>query len=60
MKILTIGYYWLTLNKDAVSYTRRCDRFQRMGRPKKSDEIPLYPQVVVTPLDKWGLHFVGP
>lgn len=31
-----------------------------MGWPTKSDEIPLYPQVVITPFDKWGLAFVGP
>lgn len=31
-----------------------------MGRPTKPDEIPLQPQVVVTPFDKWGIDFVGP
>lgn len=31
-----------------------------MGRPTKSDEMPLYPQVVVSPFDKWGMDFVGP
>ncbi|XP_057826901.1 uncharacterized protein LOC131038479 [Cryptomeria japonica] len=28
LKILTIGYYWPTLHKDAVKYTRKCDRCQ--------------------------------
>ena len=31
-----------------------------MGRPTKSDEMPLQPQVVVTPFDKWDIDFVGP
>lgn len=31
-----------------------------MGRPTRSDEIPLNPQVVVNPFDKWGIDFVGP
>ena len=31
-----------------------------MGRPTRSDEMPLFPQVVITPFDKWGLDFVGP
>ena len=59
-KILTPRYYWPTLHKDATKYTRWCDRCQRMGRPTKSDEIPLQPQVVVTPFDKWGIDFIGP
>lgn len=60
MKILNIGYYWPTLHRDAAKYNRRCDRCQRMGRPTRSDEMPLFPQVVVTPFDKWGQDFVGP
>ena len=31
-----------------------------MGRPTKFDEMPLLPQVVVTPFDKWGIDFVNP
>lgn len=40
-KILTTGYYWPTLHKDASQYTRKCDKYQRMGRPTKSNEMPL-------------------
>lgn len=60
IKILNEGYYWPNLHKDAAKYTRKCDRCQRMGRPTKSNEMPLYPQVVVTPIDKSGLDFIGP
>lgn len=30
-----------------------------MGRPTRSNEIPLYPQILVAPFDKWELDFVG-
>ena len=30
-KILTTSYYWPTLHKDAINYTRKCDKCQRMG-----------------------------
>lgn len=60
MKVLTTGYYWPTLHKDVVAYTRKCDRCQCMRRPTKSDEMPLYPQIIVIPFDKWGMDFVGP
>ena len=31
-----------------------------MGCPTKSDEMPLTPQITVTPFDKWGMDFIGP
>lgn len=60
LKILTTGYYWPTLHKDAASYTKKCDKCQRMGRPTKLDEMPLNPQVVMKPFDKRGMDFIGP
>lgn len=41
MKILNTGYCWPTLHKDAIKYTKKCDRCQRMGRPTKFDKMPL-------------------
>ena len=31
-----------------------------MGQPTKMDEMPLQPQIVVAPFDKWRVYFVGP
>ena len=31
-----------------------------MGRPTKTDEMPLQPQIVVAPFDKWGIDCFGP
>ena len=59
-KILTTSYYWPTLHKDAVNYTRKCDQCQRMGPPTGIDEMSLNPQMVLTPFDKWGMDFIGP
>ena len=59
-KILCIGYYWPTLFRDAKKYVRICDSCQRMGKPISRDEMPLQPQVLIEPFDKWALDFVGP
>jgi hypothetical protein len=59
-KILTAGYFWPTLHKDCKRYVQHCDQCQRMGRPTRSDEMPLHPQLSIEPFEKWGLDFVGP
>ena len=37
-----------------------CDSCQRAGRPGQSDEMPLNPQLVIKPFERWSLDFVGP
>ena len=59
-KILSLGYYWPSLFKDAKQYVRRCDSCQRVGRPTLSNEMPLQPQVLIEPFEKWALDFIGP
>ena len=31
-----------------------------MGQPNRFNKMPLQPQLVVEPFDKWALDFVGP
>ncbi|CAF1516412.1 unnamed protein product [Adineta steineri] len=31
-----------------------------MGKPVARDEMPLQPQVLIEPFEKWALDFVGP
>ena len=31
-----------------------------MGRPTASDQMPLQPQVMIEPFEKWALDFLGP
>ena len=59
-KVLRLGYYWTTLFRDANKYVRSCDNCQRMGKPVARDEMPLQPQVLIEPFEKWAVDFVGP
>ena len=42
-KILSLGYYWSPLFKDAKQYVKMCDSCQRVGKPTLSNEMPLQP-----------------
>eukprot|EP00253_Pinus_taeda_P006866 PITA_06866 len=59
-KVLQIGYYWPTIFKDAKKFAQAYDSFQRAGGPSQSDEMPLKPQLVIEPFERWALDFVGP
>eukprot|EP00253_Pinus_taeda_P035362 PITA_35362 len=59
-KVLQIGYYWPTIFKDAKKFVQACESCQRTGRPGQSDEMPLNPQLVIEPFERWALDFIGP
>eukprot|EP00253_Pinus_taeda_P029412 PITA_29412 len=40
-KVLSTGYYWLTIFQDAKKFVKGCDSSQRMGQPVESDEMSL-------------------
>jgi hypothetical protein len=58
--VLHSDYYWPSIFKDVAKYVRSCDSCQRIGRPTSSDEMPLHAQVIIEPLVKYPLDFVGP
>ena len=58
-KVLTMGYFWPNLFQDEKKYVQVYSRCQRMGHLNRLDEIPLQPQLVVEPFDRWALNFVG-
>ena len=59
-KALRIGYFWPTIFQDEGKYVQAYDSCKRMGHPNRLDEMPLQPQLVVEPFDRWALDFVGP
>jgi hypothetical protein len=54
------GYYWPTIFKDAKKFVQACDSCQRAGNLVKLMKMPLKPQLVIEPFERWALDFVGP
>ena len=45
--VFCIGLWWPIVHKDAKEYCQKCDVCQRVGKPKRRDEMPLRPQVAL-------------
>ena len=59
-KVLRDGYYWMTLFKNAHTFVRKCDAFQRCVGKLKKPAFPLHLVSVQFPFQQWVLDFVGP
>eukprot|EP00253_Pinus_taeda_P028534 PITA_28534 len=59
-KVLQTWYYWPTIFKDAKKFVQACHSCQRARCPGQSDEMPLKPQLVSEPFERWALDFIGP
>ncbi|PRQ17346.1 putative nucleotidyltransferase, Ribonuclease H [Rosa chinensis] len=59
-KVLSCGFYWPTLFKDAHAYVSACDRCQRSGNIASRNQMPLTNIMEVEIFDCWGIDFMGP
>ena len=59
-KLVRAGYYWPTMQKDAISYTCACDKCQRFGNLIHSPLETLTLMTAPWPFSLWGLDIIGP
>ncbi|KAK3012931.1 hypothetical protein RJ639_008583 [Escallonia herrerae] len=59
-KILRQGYYWPTMQKDAIEFTRRCDKCQKFAPVSHTPVAPLTSIVSPIPFVVWGMDLLGP
>ncbi|KAK3037004.1 hypothetical protein RJ639_029993 [Escallonia herrerae] len=59
-KILCQGYYWLTVHRDALDYTRKCDACQRFSSIPRQSPSPVSSLSSPIPFAMWGMDIMGP
>ncbi|XP_065620259.1 uncharacterized protein LOC136063576 [Quercus suber] len=59
-KLIRAGYYWPTMQKDAQTYVKICDKCQRFGNLIRQPTKELTPMTAPWPFAQWGLDIMGP
>ncbi|CAA6672949.1 unnamed protein product [Spirodela intermedia] len=54
------GFYWPTIIRDSIEFSRTCISCQSIGNMSKKDEMPMSNMLVVEIFDVWGIDFMGP
>ena len=58
-KLIRVGYYWPTMQKDALSYIKECDKFKCFSNVIRQPSKPLTPMNASWSFAQWGLDIIG-
>ena len=59
-KMICVGYYWPSMQADAIAYVKACDKYQRYNNiPRQLSEY-LTPMVALWPFAQWRLDIFSP
>ena len=59
-KIILTGYFWSTMQADAVELVKRCDKCQRFGNVQRLPAEKLTAITSPWPFSQWGIDIIGP
>ena len=59
-KVISTGYFWPTMQVDALELVKKCDKYQQFGNVQR---LPVERMTTITsswPFTQWGIDIVGP
>jgi len=59
-KLIQVGYYCLTMQKDVIIYVKACNKCQRFGNLIRQPTEELTPMTAPWLFIQWGLDIMGP
>ena len=59
-KLIRTGYYWPTMQKNAQTYVKACDKCQKFNNAIKQLMEVLTPMTTPWPFTQWGLDIISP
>ncbi|GFS43543.1 hypothetical protein Acr_00g0085670 [Actinidia rufa] len=59
-KTIRQGYFWPTIERDAATYVRRCDKCQRFAPVSRLPHTEMVPMSSPWPFAQWGIDILCP
>ncbi|KAA3488721.1 RNA-directed DNA polymerase (Reverse transcriptase), Ribonuclease H [Gossypium australe] len=59
-QIMRFGYYWSTMERDCINYTKKCHKCQIYGDKIHVPHSPLHVMTFPWPFSIWGMDVIGP
>ncbi|GFY92470.1 hypothetical protein Acr_08g0008660 [Actinidia rufa] len=59
-KTIRQGYFWLTIERDAATYTKKCDKCQRFATVSHLPHTEIVPISSPWPFAQWGIDILDP
>ncbi|CAL9012635.1 unnamed protein product, partial [Prunus brigantina] len=53
------GYFWPTMMKDCINYSKGCEACQRHGSIQQAPSVPMNPVVKPWPFRGWAMDLIG-
>ncbi|CAL2228365.1 unnamed protein product [Prunus armeniaca] len=53
------GYFWPTMMKDCINYSKGCESCQRHGPVQQAPSVPMNPVVKPWPFRGWAMDLIG-
>ncbi|KAG9458893.1 hypothetical protein H6P81_003401 [Aristolochia fimbriata] len=60
LQVKRLGYYWLSMLRDAIEMARTCKQCQLHADYIHQAPEPLHPTVASWPFEAWGMDIIGP
>nr|XP_027120512.1 uncharacterized protein LOC113737482 [Coffea arabica] len=58
-KIMRIGYFWLSMERDCIDFVRRCIKCQVHGDVIRAPLTELHSMIAPWPCSMWGMDVIG-
>ncbi|KAL0462983.1 UNVERIFIED_CONTAM: hypothetical protein Slati_0185900 [Sesamum latifolium] len=59
-KVIRQGYFWPTLVKNTMEFTKKCESCQKYATLIHSPATPIEPIKIPCPFDQWRIDILGP